>query len=124
MAMPRAAIRNACCTPSPDDPATAYPGTILDDASSIYSSIGVRGFDQYASAVQRHIYFEMTHKPQMLKYQELAAVLAASQSTRSHAAMDTFFDISTPVPSEAEPSQVLADYDHSNGNTAWSCTVA
>lgn len=57
MAMPRAAIRNACCTPSPDDPATAYPGTILDDASSIYSSIGVRGFDQYASAVQRHMYF-------------------------------------------------------------------
>lgn len=44
----------------------------------------------------------------------------------SHAAMDAFFDISAPVPSEVEiePSRVPADYDHSNGSAAWSCTIA
>ena len=41
--------------------------------------------------------------------------------------MDAFFSIAAPVPAEeteAEASQVPADYDHANGNAAFSCVVS
>ncbi|KZT64691.1 hypothetical protein DAEQUDRAFT_598779 [Daedalea quercina L-15889] len=49
---------------------------------------------------------------------------SSSWPTLHIAPMDAFFDISAPLPSEElETTQVLSDYDHSNGNASYSCTI-